>query len=878
MSFPCKRESKTKSLWIPACAGMTKSKNGNDRLKFSSIFGRTKTFLISNGMKYDHKKIEAKWQKRWAKEKFYEVAEDEGRRQDKMYILDMFPYPSADGLHVGHVEGYTATDIVSRHKRMAGKYVLHPIGWDAFGLPAENFAIKKGVHPKETTENAIKNFTRQIKSLGFSYDWSREINTSSPEYYKWTQWFFLLLYKNGLAYRDEAPVNWCEHCQTVLANEQVVDGKCERCKNQVFQKNLTQWFFRITKYADRLLADLEKLDWPEAIKEMQRNWIGRSEGAEINFRVLATEGIDSKNHSSTKIKIKEIDIPVFTTRPDTLYGVSYIVLSPEHPLASALTTEAERKEVQKYIRAARKKTELERVGLEKEKTGVPMGVAAVHPLTGKKVPIWIADYVLMGYGTGAVMGVPGHDERDLEFAKKYGLDIKYVIAPPHEVSEAKHEELHHDKKLKAESAYTGPGFLVNSEEFNGLTSEDAAQKITDALISKKLGRRQVNYHLRDWLISRQRYWGAPIPIIYCDKCGEVPVSEEDLPVELPDDVDFRPTGESPLIRSKKFHNIKCPICKAKVKRESDTMDTFVDSSWYFLRYPDPQNDKQFAIGDKLKYWCPVDLYVGGAEHAVLHLLYARFFTKVLFDLKFINFGEPFLSLRNQGLILGPDGAKMSKSRGNVINPDEVVARFGADSIRLYEMFMGDFTESKPWDTNGITGVRRFLERVWNFTTMMTDSADDMETTKYLHKTIKKVTADIEALKFNTAISTMMIFSNKIIEKQALSKDSLMKFLKLLAPFAPHIAEEIWEELGEKESIFKESWPVFDPAFAVDKEITLVVQVNSKVRDTLKVPAEIGDERAKLAALGSEKVRKWLEGKEIKQVVVVSGRLVNIVTD
>ena len=828
-------------------------------------------------MRYDHKKIEAKWQKRWSKEKANEVAEEPARQRDKMYVLDMFPYPSADGLHVGHVEGYTAADIISRYYRMNGKHVLHPMGWDAFGLPAENFAIKKGVHPAETTEAAIKNFTKQIKSLGISYDWSREINTSSPDYYKWTQWFFLLLYKNGLAYKDEAPVNWCEHCQTVLANEQVIEGRCERCKNEVIQKNLKQWFFRITKYADRLLKDLEALDWPSKIKEMQKNWIGKSIGVEIDFRAEIVEGKDS-NHSKIKIRTKEVNLSVFTTRADTLFGVSYIVISPEHPLVPSLTAAGEKKEVERYIRRAMKKTELERTGLEREKTGVPLGTAATHPLTGEKVPIWIADYVLMGYGTGAVMGVPAHDERDFDFAKKYGLGIKHVIAPPHEVSEALHEKVHHKKNQKSVGVYTGAGYLVNSGEFNGLTSEDAKQKIADVLSSKKLGRRQVNYHLRDWLISRQRYWGAPIPIIYCEKCGETPVPEEDLPVTLPDDVDFRPTGESPLLRSKKFHKVKCPACGGAARRESDTMDTFVDSSWYFLRYCDPQNDTQFAASDKLKYWCPVDIYIGGAEHAVLHLLYARFFTKVLFDLKYVDFNEPFTVLRNQGLIMGPDGGKMSKSRGNVINPDEVVSRFGADSIRLYEMFMGEFAESKPWDAHGISGVRRFLERVWNLTTMMTDGADDMEATRALHKTIKKVTEDIKEMKFNTAISAMMIFSNKVVEKQIIAKDSLEKFLKLLAPFAPHITEEIWEEMGHEESIFKESWPAFEGAFTVDKEITLVVQVNGKVRDTLIVRAEIGDEEAKAKALSSEKIRKWLEGKTIKNVVVVKGKLVNIVVE
>lgn len=816
-------------------------------------------------MKYDHKKIEPKWQKRWAQIKQGEVIEEPEKKDDKMYILDMFPYPSADGLHVGHIPGYTATDIISRYERMKGKHVMHPMGWDAFGLPAENFAIKKGVHPSETTEGAIKNFTRQIKSLGLSYDWSREINTSSPDYYKWTQWFFLLLYKNDLAYKDEAPVNWCEHCQTVLANEQVIDGRCERCKNEVVQKNLTQWFFRITKYADRLLKDLDKIDWPEKIKEMQKNWIGKSMGAEIDFRVEVTEAHDTSNPASTKIKSKEINIPVFTTRPDTLFGVSYIVLSPEHPLVGALTSSAEKKAVERYIKQAKKKTELERTGLEREKTGVLLGTAATHPLTGEKVPIWVADYVLMVYGTGAVMGVPAHDPRDFSFAKKYGLEIKYVIAPPHE-------------SAKINGAYIGAGTLVNSEEFNGLTSKDAKQKITDALISKKRGRRQTNYHLRDWLVSRQRYWGAPIPIIYCEKCGEVPVEELDLPVRLPDDVDFKPTGESPLRRSKKFNKVQCPVCGDGARREADTMDTFVDSSWYFLRYCDPKNNFEFASREAMRYWCPVDMYVGGAEHAVLHLLYARFFTKVLFDLKYIDFDEPFLKLRNQGLIMGPDGQKMSKSRGNVISPDEVVGRFGADSLRLYEMFMGDFAESKPWDTNGIVGIRRFLERVWNLTTMMTDEADDLELTRVLHKSIKKVTEDIGEMKFNTAISAMMIYSNKVLEKQTIAKDSLEKFLRLLAPFAPHISEEIWEELGHKESIFQESWPMFDLIFTVDKEITLVVQVNGKVRDTFTVRSGIGDEEAKAAALASPKIKKWLEGKKVKEVFVVKGKLVNIVLE
>jgi leucyl-tRNA synthetase len=838
--------------------------------------------------KFDHKKIEQKWQKRWEKERVFEVAEEEALRVKKYYVLDMFPYPSAAGLHVGHPEGYTASDIIARKRRMEGYHVLHPMGWDAFGLPAENYAIKTGVHPSESTAKNIDTFRRQIKSLGFSYDWSREVNTSDPAYYRWTQWLFLLLYKHGLAYRALANVNWCPSCNTVLANEQVIDGRCERCKHEVVQKELKQWFFRITKYADRLLADLEKLDWPEKIKVMQRNWIGRSEGVEVNFKIVKTEAEVLDRGARMQTSAEEFDIPVFTTRADTLFGVSYIVLAPEHPLVPALTSDSEREPVAFYIRETYKKTELQRTGAaSEEKTGVPLGVSAVHPLTGEKVPVWIADYVLLNYGTGAVMGVPAHDERDFAFAKKHGLSIRHVVAPPHEVSEARHEEAHHRERQETSNkrqgdigAYTNDGVLVNSGEFTGLTSADARQKIADALASAERGRRQTNYHLRDWLVSRQRYWGAPIPIIYCETCGEVPVPEKDLPVKLPDDVDFRPTGESPLVRSQRFHKVKCPSCGKQACRESDTMDTFVDSSWYFLRYCDPKNKKEFAAKETFEYWCPVDLYVGGAEHAVMHLLYARFFTKALFDHGITAFEEPFLRLRNQGLVMGEDGQKMSKSRGNVVNPDEVVGEHGADAMRLYEMFMGDFAEAKPWSVQGILGMRRFLERAHGFVGSGQAGSEERDITARTHKTIKKVSEDIEAFKFNTAISALMIFLNELTVArmtEATRRFAEEIFVKLLSPFAPHIAEELWERLGHQGLVSREAWPIFDSDLARDQVVAFVVQVNGKLRETMRLSADASEEEVKAHALASPNVQKWLEGKEIKQVVFVKGRLINFVT-
>ena len=653
--------------------------------------------------KYDHQKIEQKWQKFWDENQQL-FAADEKSDAEKKYILDMFPYPSADGLHAGHVESYTATDIVSRYLRMKGKNVLHPQGWDAFGLPAENFAIKTKTHPSITTQKSIATFKRQMKMLGLSYDWSREIDSSNQEYYKWTQWFFLLFYKNGLAYRGIAKVNWCPSCQTVLANEQAEGGVCERCGTQVVQKDLEQWFFKITDFIeDRpsfakatdgrrktsgLISGLDKIDWPEHTKAAQKNWIGKSEGAEFQMGI---SGIDKK-------------LGVFTTRLDTVFGMTFALIAPEHQLVQELEDKiANWPEVEKYIVETKKKSELQRITEVKEKTGVELeGVKILNPFTKKEMPLFASDFILAHYGTGAVMAVPGHDQRDYEFAKKFNLPIVEVIKSKIGKSSIEKE------------AFLDDGILINSEDNDGLTSEEARKELTIWLDKNKIGKKTINYKLRDWLISRQRYWGAPIPIIYCDSCGAVPVPEKDLPVLLPDDVDFMPTGESPLVRSKKFQDVKCPKCGAKAKRESDTMDTFVCSSWYYFRYADPHNEKEFVAKEKIKKWLPVDLYVGGAEHTVLHLLYSRFFTKVLHNLKLIDFDEPFLKMRHQGIVLAQDGQKMSKSLGNVINPDDVVAQFGADALRMFEMFMGPLEDSKKWDTKGIIGIYRFLERTWNF--------------------------------------------------------------------------------------------------------------------------------------------------------------------
>lgn len=796
---------------------------------------------------YNHKVIEKKWQDRWYDSDLFHA--DNNSDKEKKYILDMFPYPSGAGLHVGHPESYTATDIVARYYRMNGYNVLHPIGWDSFGLPAENYAIKTNVHPKQSIKTNIANFTRQIKSLGFSYDWSRELQTSSPEYYKWTQWWFEFLYKNGLVYKKAANVNWCDSCQTVIANEQVVNGECERCASTVAQKDLEQWFFKITDFAEDLINDLERIDWPASTKAQQLNWIGRSEGAEVKFKLNG-----------------EIDLVVYTTRPDTLFGATYMVVAPEHKILEELKENISNwDEVVAYQEKARAKSDLERTDLNKDKSGVKLeGVFAENPVNGAEIPVFIADYVLASYGTGAIMAVPAHDQRDFEFAQKYNLEIIEVL------DSGEHGELL--------EAWEGDGLHINSDFLNGLDKKDALREITKWLEENNLGEAKINYRLRDWLVSRQRYWGAPIPVIYCDDCGEQLVPEEQLPVELPDDVDFKLTGESPLVHSESFHDVKCPKCGKDARRESDTMDTFVCSSWYYMRYIDHANDKEMAAADLLKQYLPVDLYVGGAEHTVLHLLYARFFMKAL--QKYGGLGldekykEPFTKLRHQGIILAEDGRKMSKSLGNVVNPDEVVEEHGADVLRMYEMFMGPLEDMKPWNTNNILGVKRFLEKVWNLQNKIVEEKFE-EVEKLLHKTIKKVSEDIEVLGFNTAISQMMIFVNQA-QKDGITKEQYGTFVKILNPFAPHMAEEIWEALGNSDFVEKEAWPEFDDALAKDDTVTIGIQINGKLRDEIDLAVDASEEEVKALVLAREKVQNNIDGKEIKKFIYVPGRIINIV--
>lgn len=804
---------------------------------------------------YEPKKIEGKWQKIWSKQGLSKKTSSKG----KFYILDMFPYPSGDGLHVGHVENFTATDIYARFKRYQGYDVLRPMGWDAFGLPAENFAIKTGIHPSKKTIESIKNFKRQMQSVGLSYDWSREINASSPEYYRWTQWMFLFLYKNGLAYKKKAKVNWCDKDATVLANEQVIDGKCDRCGSVVVQKDLEQWFFKITDFVEPtksvtgkkvsgLLSGLDKIDWPESTKSAQKHWIGRSEGAEVVFYVADTEE----------------EVRVFTTRLDTIFGCTYVVLAPEHGLIADLKMHITNwTEVEKYIATTKKKTDLERTELNKDKTGICLeGIEVAHPFTGERLPVYIADYVLGTYGTGAVMGVPAHDERDFAFAKKYQLEIIEVIQGKQDTT--------------SEEPYTDDGVLVSSKEFSGLTSAEAREKMAAWLKQEKIGKKVVNYRLRDWLISRQRYWGAPIPIIYCEDCGAMPVPEKDLPVKLPTDVDFRPTGESPLVRSKSFHKVKCPKCGKKARRESDTMDTFVCSSWYYMRFADPQNTKVFASKKALEKYLPVDFYMGGAEHTVLHLLYARFFTKALMKYGHVNFDEPFMKLRHQGTILATDGQKMSKSKGNVVNPDQVVAEFGADSLRLYEMFMGPLEDKKAWNTGSIIGVRRFLEKVWKLKEKVSGNTLSTSTQGTLHRTIKKVTEDLEELKYNTAISALMILVNELEKSSELATKDYRLLLLLLSPFAPHMTEELWHELGEKKSIFLASWPKYDKKKIVAETANVAVQVNGKVRTVLAIATGTTEDEVKAQALADPNVKLHITDKTVRKVIYVPGKIVSIV--
>lgn len=806
----------------------------------------------SDAARYDFKVIEKKWQDYWEKNQTFKTIEDPSFPKEKRYyVLDMFPYPSGAGLHVGHPEGYTATDIIARYKRMKGFNVLHPMGWDAFGLPAEQYAVKTGVHPAITTQQNIDTFRRQLKMFGFSYDWDREVNTTDPKYFKWTQWIFLQLYKRGLAYLAEVPVNWCPELGTVLANEEVPE-QIEKGFT-VVRKPMHQWMLKITAYADRLLDDLEEVDWPESIKDMQRNWIGKSQGAEVQFNI--------KGASDT--------LTVFTTRPDTIYGATYMVLAPEHPLVEKIVSTEQKKAVADYKQKTSLKSDMERTELAKEKSGVCTGAFAVNPANQKEIPIWIADYVLISYGTGAIMAVPGQDERDWEFAELYKLPIIRTVQPPVEF----------DGK-----AYIGDGPAINSDFLNGLMIADAKKKTIEWLEKQGIGKSKINYKLRDWLFSRQRYWGEPFPLIHVEDGTIKPLEESELPLMLPEVTSYKPagTGESPLAAMESWVNTTDKSSGKSARRETNTMPQWAGSCWYYLRYCDPHNDKTFCGPEKEKYWLPVDVYIGGAEHAVLHLLYARFWHKVLFDIGLVSTKEPFMKLVNQGLILGEDSQKMSKSRGNVVNPDDIIKEYGADAVRLYEMFMGPLTQVKPWSTRGVEGVYRFLQRVWRLyvdnedklSAQLQDIEPTLEQKKILHKTIKKVSGDIDTLSFNTAISQMMIFVNEMTPMEVRPRKILEPFVLVLAPFAPHLAEELWGKLGHKTSLAKTPFPEYDEALTVDDEITIVVQVNGKLRDKLIV--QKGLAKDVIEKMAKEKVTHWLDGKTIAKVVIVPDKLVNIV--
>ncbi len=813
--------------------------------------------------KYNPQEIEKKWQAKWAADKLYEVREDSSK--PKWYALTMFPYTSGD-LHIGHWYAMAPSDVHARFKRMQGFNVLHPIGFDSFGLPAENAAIKRGIHPAAWTMKNIENMRRQLKTMGAIHEWSREVITCLPEYYKWTQWFFIKLYEAGLAYRAKAPVNWCPSCQTVLANEQVVEGFCERCDSAVTRRDLEQWFFRITKYADELMQH-DKLDWPDRIKIMQRNWVGRSEGTEISFE-LDRPGVPNK------------EIRVFTTRADTVYGVTFMVLAPEHPLVEKITTLNQKVAVEEYINKARRQNEIERLSTEKEKDGVFTGAYAVNRLTGDKIPIWIADYVLTSYGTGAVMAVPAHDTRDFAFAKKYNLPIKVVISPPGWQGEELTE------------AYVDEGTMVNSGHFNGTPNMKGIKAVTEYLEQKGWGTGKISYKLRDWLISRQRYWGAPIPIIYCDKCGIVPVPEKDLPVKLPEDAEFKPSGESPLKYNPKFVNTTCPYCNRPARRETDTLDTFMCSSWYYLRYTSPHDDHEAFDPQKVKYWLPVDLYTGGAEHAVMHLFYARFFTKAIRDIGLINFDEPFLRLFNQGTIISQH-MKMSKSRGNVVNPDAYVSQMGADTVRAYLMFIAPWERGGDWNDSGISGVYRWLNRIWNLvleeykSSQATPDAirqkSEQELIRFTHQTIRTVTEDIEKIRFNTMISALMEYTNFLDDlktrgdvSSAAWQTAIENLMLLIAPSVPHMAEELWALTGHAYSIHNQKWPQWQQNLIQVEQVTLVIQVNGKLRDRIPVPVSISEEEAKKLAFESSRVKPHVEGKQIVNAIYVPGKLVNLV--
>ena len=800
-------------------------------------------------MKYDHKQVEKKWQDIWDEKQCFQA--ENGSDKEKFYALVEFPYPSGQGLHVGHPRSYTALDIVARKKRMQGYNVLYPMGWDAFGLPTENFAIKNHVHPAEVTKKNIARFKSQLKSLGLSFDWSREINTTDPSYYKWTQWIFLQLFKKGLAYKKEMSVNWCTSCKCVLANEDVVNGVCERCGSEVVHKTKSQWMLAITKYAQRLIDDLDDVDYIERVKIQQKNWIGRSTGAEVDFKT--TEG-DT--------------LTVYTTRPDTLFGATYMVISPEHPMIEQWGDKlANIADVRAYREEAARKSDFERTELNKDKTGVKLaGVAAINPVNGKEIPIFVSDYVLMGYGTGAIMAVPAHDDRDWEFAKKFGCEIIEVVSGGEDVQKA------------AFTAKDETGILVNSDFLNGKTVKDAIPAMIEWLGEKGIGRAKVQYKLRDWVFSSQRYWGEPIPIVKCDKCGYVPLPEDQLPLELPNVHTYEPTdnGESPLAHMTDWVNTTCPCCGGPAKRETDTMPQWAGSSWYFLRYMDPHNDKALASPEALKYWSPVDWYNGGMEHTTLHLLYSRFWHKFLYDIGVVPTKEPYAKRTSHGMILGENGEKMSKSRGNVVNPDEIVDTYGADTMRLYEMFIGDFEKAAPWSPKSIKGCRRFLERVWSLADKVQDGNEySKEHEALMHRTIKKVGEDADNLKANTAIAALMTMLNEFYDK-GVNKAEYKTFLALLNPFAPHITEELWQQLGESGLLSIAPWPQYDESKTVESTVEMAVQVNGKLKGTIKLAADADKQAAIDAALAEEKVQHAIEGKQIVKQIVVPGKIVNIV--
>ena len=802
---------------------------------------------------YNFKEVEKKWQDKWYAEGTFNAKDDYSK--EKWYGLIEFPYPSGQGLHVGHPRSYTALDIIARKRRMQGYNVLFPIGFDAFGLPAENYAIKNHVHPKITTEKNINHFREQLKSIGFSFDWSREVNTTDPNYYKWTQWIFIQLYKHGLAYKATMPINFCTGCKVGLANEEVVNGVCERCGSPVVQKEKSQWMLRITKYAQRLIDDLDDVNFLDKIKAQQINWIGRSEGAEVNFKISGTDD----------------NLLIYTTRPDTIFGATYMVVAPEHKLIEKYKDRITNlDEVEEYKRKAALKSDFERAELNKEKTGVEIkGIKAVNPLTNEEIPIWISDYVLITYGTGAIMAVPAHDTRDFEFAKKFNLPIKQVIKDKNATSESK----------ELEEAFTdvNNGIAINSDFLNGLESKDAINKAIEYIEEHKLGERKVNYKLRDWVFSRQRYWGEPIPMVYCEKCGWVPIPEEELPLKLPDVEDYEPgeNGESPLAKHEEWINTTCPHCGGKARRETDTMPQWAGSSWYYLRYMDPHNDKALASKEALEYWSPVDWYNGGMEHTTLHLLYSRFWHKFLYDIGVVPTKEPYAKRTSHGMILGSNGEKMSKSKGNVINPDEIVDEFGADAFRVYEMFMGPFDQTAPWSMESIRGCMKFLDRVWNMQEFLVDGDEYSEKfEKMMHKAIKKVSSDIEEMKFNTSVATFMTMVNEFYKEKQINKAEFATFLQLLNPFAPHMTEELYQKIGGKEELAYKAWPTYDEAKTIEDEIEIPVQIKGKVRATITIKKDEDEEVVKQKA--KEAVASQIEGKKIIKEIYVKNKIYNIV--